>query len=76
MTSRFTVSKTEKNLLANDASAECRYGSTGRGSASGYEDADFHDSRLRRLPRQVAEDFMHNIEMMTYDVMLQARTEV
>ncbi|XP_077503538.1 uncharacterized protein LOC144113988 [Amblyomma americanum] len=34
------------------------------------------DSRLRRLPRQVAEDFMHNIEMMTYDVMLQARTEV
>ncbi|XP_077484267.1 uncharacterized protein LOC144094214 [Amblyomma americanum] len=34
------------------------------------------DSRLRRLPRQVAEDFMHNIEMMTYDVMRQARTEV
>ncbi|XP_065280581.1 uncharacterized protein [Dermacentor albipictus] len=42
MTSRFTVSKTEKNLLADDASAEPRYGSTGRGSASGYEDADFH----------------------------------
>ncbi|XP_077522940.1 uncharacterized protein LOC144133643 [Amblyomma americanum] len=34
------------------------------------------DSRLRRLPHQVAEDFMHNIEMMTYDVLLQARTEV
>ncbi|KAL3170194.1 hypothetical protein MRX96_015240 [Rhipicephalus microplus] len=42
MTSRFTVSKTEKNLLADDASAERRYGSTGRGSASGYEDSDFH----------------------------------
>lgn len=46
MTSRFTVSKTEKNLLADDASAERRYGSTGRGSASGYEDADFHGERF------------------------------
>lgn len=44
MTSRFTVSKTEKNLLADDASAERGYGSTGRGSTSGYEDADFHAS--------------------------------
>ncbi|KAL3170195.1 hypothetical protein MRX96_015240 [Rhipicephalus microplus] len=46
MTSRFTVSKTEKNLLADDASAERRYGSTGRGSASGYEDSDFHVAKL------------------------------
>lgn len=42
MTTRFTVSKSEKNLLAGDASGERRYGSTGRGSSSGYEEADFH----------------------------------
>ncbi|KAK8777119.1 hypothetical protein V5799_029535 [Amblyomma americanum] len=32
------------------------------------------DSRLRRLPRHVAKDLMHNTEMVTYDVQLQTTT--
>lgn len=66
MTSRFTVSKTEKNLLADDASAERGYGSTGRGSTSGYEDADFHGNLFAADLRAGFKENMLLFGLVTY----------